>query len=169
MSQSSVVVLLLPDVATARRAADDIHAASSEGRFAAHDMVIVENVGGRMRLHHASAHKPLTSFAGGALLGGLCGVVFGTVVAPALLVGSAAAAATALTERSIPRPALEQIGAALTGGHAALFVLTDPNSAQMIRDETFANSTVPAFDLHPDDETAVAEVADEVVAALGGS
>jgi uncharacterized membrane protein len=166
---TTVVVLLLPDLRTARGAADAVHEATVEGRFAAEDVVIVEHEHGRVRLHHGTASRPLTSFAGGALLGGLAGLLVGSVVAPALLLGSAAAVITKLSDRSIPKPAIEALGEALREGQVALLVLTDTSSARMIADETFANSTVSVFELHPEDAASVAAVADEIAVVIRSS
>jgi uncharacterized membrane protein len=163
---STVVVLVLADPATASRAAHDLQDAADSGRFRADDWVVVEHHDGRVRRHHRSSSRPAAGFVGGALLGGVAGLMVGAVVAPAIVVGSAAAVLTKLTERGIPRADMERIGGALRDGQAALFVLTDANSADLIRRETFAASTVDTYQLHPDDAAAVAEVADEIAAII---
>lgn len=163
---TTIVLLLLPDVATARRAAHDLREADAEGRLHAEDWLIVEHRNGKLHLHRRAATRPATGFAGGALLGGVAGLLLGAVVAPALIVGTLGAVAASLTERGLPKDVVEQVGAALGDGQAALFVLADANSARIIGAETFANSTVATWELHPDDAAAVTEVAAEVAATV---
>lgn len=159
---TTIVLLLLPDLTTAKRAAHDLSDADADGRFHVEDWVVAEHRDGQVHLHRRAADRPLTGFAGGALLGGVAGLLLGAVVAPALIMGAMGATAAALTERGLPKQALDQVAVALGDGQAALFVLTDENSARIISAETFANSTVATWELHPDDAAAVAEVAAEV-------
>lgn len=164
---SHVVILVLPSLRLAEAAAMEVHAATTEGRFRTEAMAIVERRGSQLRFHHPGASAPLTSFAGGALLGGLGGLVFGAVLAPALVVGGAAAAVTALSERSISKDELRTVGEALGDGQAALFVLADRTGAGIVADETLsATSRVWVFELHPEDRAALADVAHQLTEDL---
>ena len=139
---NTVVVMVLPDLAAARQAGHDVRSAVGEGRFAASDVVIATHENGKVHLHHVTPNGTLMSFTGGAVLGGLAGLVVGSVLVPALALGSAAAVITKLSEHSVPKESMETLGAALTDGKAALFVLTDPSSARIIEDETQAASDI---------------------------
>lgn len=166
---NTVVVMVLSDRATAEKAALDVRAAATEGRFDVADVVVATHDDGKVQIHHMTPNGPITSFIGGALLGGLAGVVLGAVLVPALAVGSVAAIVTDLSERSIPKEAMESIGAALRDGKAALFVLTDPSSARIIQGETEANSDLTVYGLHPADSQAVAAAADDIARELAGA
>jgi uncharacterized membrane protein len=163
---NTVVVMVLPDLATAKQAGHDVRAAVSEGRFAAADVVVATHGDGKVHLHHVTPSGTLMSFTGGAVLGGLAGLVVGSVLVPALALGSAAAVMTKLSDHTIPKESMETVGAALTEGRAALFVLTDPSSARIIEDETQDASDIAVYGLHPSDSQALADVADDIARAL---
>jgi uncharacterized membrane protein len=106
--------------------------------------------------------SPLTGFAGGAILGALAGIAFGTIVAPAVIAGTLAGAAVARNDHGFPRPAIEKIGHALARGEAALLVLTDANSARIVHQETFQASTVEVFELDLRAPSAIDDLAGEL-------
>ncbi len=163
---SELVVLLLPNLDVAKGAADRLRVAVYEGRFGASDWVIAEHADGKVRLHHTKESGTARGFGEGALLGGLAGILVGSVLAPALAVGAVGAAVTSLHRGGIPKDAMEEIGAAVADGEAALFILADPNSARIIARETFASSTVRTFTIDATDAAAVSRAATEVAAAV---
>ena len=65
-NESTVVVLLLPDLATAERAADDVRTSVYEGRIDAQDWVIAEHTDGKVRLHHNKERGAARGFGAGA-------------------------------------------------------------------------------------------------------
>jgi uncharacterized membrane protein len=164
-----VVVLVLRDAATAIRAGNDIGEAVGQGRFDVSDWLVVENAGGKLKLHRRMEESPATGFAGGAILGALAGLAFGAVVVPALIAGTAAGVAAARNDHGFPRSAIEAIGGALHRGEAALLVLADANSAGMIHQETFQASTLQVFELDVRDPDAVASLAAELGQAYGAT
>lgn len=163
-NESTVVVLLLPDLATAERAADDVRTSVYEGRIDAQDWVIAEHTDGKVRLHHNKERGAARGFGAGAVLGGLAGIFIGAVVGPALLAGAAGAALTKLHHGGISSSVTDDIGAALAEGRAGLFILTDANSARIITAQTFANSHIHTFTLSPDDAAAIEAAAADIAA-----
>jgi uncharacterized membrane protein len=163
---TELVVLLLPNLDVAKGAADRLRTAVYEGRFGATDWVIAEHADGKVQLHHTKESGTARGFGEGALVGGLAGILIGSVLAPALVAGAVGAAIASLHRGGIPEGAMKEIGAAVADGEAALFVLTDPNSARIITRETFATSTVRTFSIDATDAAAVSEAAIEVAAAV---
>jgi len=161
-SKSEMVVLLLPDLLTAKHASEELRAAVYEGRIRAADWVIAEHIDGKVRLHHMKESGAARGFGEGALLGGIAGLVIGSVLAPALVVGAVGAAAASLHRGGLPKQAMDEIGGAVADGHTALIILTDPNSARIVTDETFTNSTVRTFTIDPRDTAAVHDAATEI-------
>ncbi len=163
---NELVVLVLPSLVVAEGAAERLRAAVYEGRFRASDWVIAEHVDGKVRLHHRKESGAARGFGEGALLGGIAGLLIGSVLAPALIVGAVGAAVVSLHRGGIPKEAMEEIGAAVADGEAALFVLTDANSARIITRETFAAGTVRTFTIAATDAAAVNNAAGEIAAAV---
>jgi uncharacterized membrane protein len=163
---NELVVFVLPSLVVAEGAADRLRTAVYEGRFGASDWVIAEHVDGKVRLHHRKESGAARGFGEGAVLGGIAGLLIGSVLAPALIVGAAGAAAMSLYRGGIPKEAMEEIGAAVADGETALFILTDANSARIITSETFASSTVRTFTIDAVDGAAVRDAAGEIAAAV---
>jgi uncharacterized membrane protein len=157
-----MVVILLPDLLTAKRASEDLRAAVYAGRIRAADWVIAERAGGKVQLHHMKDSGALRGFGEGAVLGGIAGLMVGSVLAPALVVGAVGAAAASLHQGGLPKQAMNEIGEAVAEGHTALLILTDPSSARIVADETFANSSAQTFTIDPRDTVGVREAASQI-------
>jgi uncharacterized membrane protein len=163
---TELVVLLLPNLDVAKGAADRLRAAVYEGRFGAADWVIAEHADGKVRLHHTKEAGTARGFGEGALVGGLAGILVGSVIAPALVAGAIGAAVASLHRGGIPEGAMKEIGAAVADGETALVILTDPNSARIITRETFATSTMRTFTIDATDAAAVSEAARAIAAIV---
>src|SRR4051794_41458019 len=119
---SDLVAVAYPDVATAREVVSNLGDAQKAHLIELDDMVIAERRGdGKIKLHQPSLAG--VGAAGGALWGGLIGLIF---LAPLLgmAIGAAAGgAAGKLTDVGVNDDFLKQLGAKVPAGGAALIML----------------------------------------------
>jgi uncharacterized membrane protein len=122
---STLVAIAYPDVETAEEVRKELAQASKEHLVALQDAVIVvHQPDGKLKLHQ-SVHLAGVGAAGGALWGGLIGLLF---LAPllGLAVGAASGAiAGKFTDIGVDDDFVKQLGAKLPAGGAALIALGD--------------------------------------------
>jgi uncharacterized membrane protein len=128
---SDLVAVAYPDVATAREVASNIGEAQKAHLVELEDLVIVERRGdGKIKLHQPSMAG--IGAAGGALWGGLIGLIF-FVPLLGLAVGAASgAAAGALSDHGIDDNFMKELGDKLPEGGAAVFVLVREATADKV-------------------------------------
>ena len=120
---SDLVAIAYPDLDTARSVLDQLRRAQTEHLVELEDAVIVERRSdGKIKLHQ-SVSTAGAGAAGGALWGGVIGLLF---LAP--LLGAAIGAATggamgAATDVGVDDNFMRELGAKLEPGSAAVFVL----------------------------------------------
>jgi uncharacterized membrane protein len=120
---STLVAIAYPDMATAEQVRQELIQASKEHLVRLEDAVVVEHQqGGKIKLHQAMGTTGAGA-AGGALWGGLIGLLF---LAP--LFGMAVGAATGaiagkMTDLGVNDDFVKNLGARLQSGGAALIVL----------------------------------------------
>ena len=120
---STLVAIAYPDTATAEQVRTELIAATKEHLVDLEDAVVVEHrQDGKIKLHQAMSPTGAGA-AGGALWGGLIGLIF---LAPlvGMAVGAASgAAAGKFTDVGVDDNFLKQLGAKLEPGAAALIAL----------------------------------------------
>ena len=120
---SNLIAIAYPDLATAQTVATELGQLTKEKSIVLDDMVIIEHrPDGKIKLHQSMSTAGAGA-AGGALWGGLIGLIF---LAPLLgmAVGAAAPpAAGALTDVGVDDNFMKNLGAQLQSGGAAIVVL----------------------------------------------
>jgi uncharacterized membrane protein len=120
---STLVAIAYPDVATAQRVRQELAEAAKEHLVQLEDAVVVEHQqDGKIKLHQAMGTTGAGA-AGGALWGGLIGLIF---LAPLLgmAVGAASGAvAGKMTDLGVDDSFMKDLGTRLQPGAAALIVL----------------------------------------------
>ena len=115
---SNLIALAYPDVETAQTVSEELRQLMKEQSITLDDMVVVERrPDGKIKLHQAGSTAAMGA-AGGALWGGLIGLIF---LVP--LFGMAIAAAGALTDVGVDDKFMKTLGERLEQGGAALVVL----------------------------------------------
>src|SRR4051812_38574644 len=151
---SDLVAIAYPDVSTARRVATRVGEAQKAHLIELDDMVVVEKRGdGKIKLHQPSLTG--TGAAGGALWGGLIGLIF---LAPLLgmAVGAAAgAAAGSVSDAGVDDKFMKQLGTELQPGTAALIVLVRQANMEKILAEIEVPGEVIQTSLTDDSEQAL--------------
>jgi uncharacterized membrane protein len=120
---STLVAIAYPDVATAEQVRHEMAQATKEHLMTLEDAVVVEHrQDGKIKLHQAMSTAGAGA-AGGAVWGGLIGLIF---LAPlfGMAIGAASgAAAGAMSDVGVDNNFLKQVGARLEPGTAALIAL----------------------------------------------
>jgi uncharacterized membrane protein len=120
---SNLIAIAYPDVATARNVLAELAQLTKEQSIVLDDMVVVERrADGKIKLHQSTSTAGVGA-AGGALWGGLIGLIF---LAPLLgmAVGAAAGgAAGAVTDVGVDDKFMKSLGENLKEGGAAVVVL----------------------------------------------
>jgi uncharacterized membrane protein len=128
---SDLVAIAYPDVATAQTVAGNLATAVKEHTIELEDLVIVERKeDGKVKLHQPS----LTAIGatGGALWGGLIGLIFLVPLLGAAIGAAAGAASGALTDTGIDDTFLKDLGTHIEPGGAAVILLIRKVSADKI-------------------------------------
>ncbi len=120
---SKLVAIAYPDTATAERVRADLVEATKERLLQLDDAVVVEReAGGKVKLHQAMSPSGAGA-AGGALWGGLIGLLF---LAPlfGMAIGAASGAlAGKFTDVGVNDDFMKRLGASIPEGGAALIAL----------------------------------------------
>ena len=163
---STLVAVAYPDVDTAQRVRSELVQATKEHLLDLEDAVVVEHrPDGKIKLHQAMSPAGAGA-AGGALWGGLIGLIF---LAPlfGMAIGAAAGgAAGKMTDVGVDDNFMETLGAKLDQGGAALIVLGRAQSPERVieRVRPYGGEIIQTS-LDPDQEEHLKEALGEQVAA----
>ncbi|MER7573081.1 DUF1269 domain-containing protein [Streptomyces sp. NPDC126514] len=120
---SDLFVIAYNDVATATQVRDKLFELSKQHLVELEDAVVVErHQDGKIKLHQAVNHTAVGA-AGGALWGGVIGLLFLAPLLGAAVGAAAGAAGGAVTDTGINDDFMKNLSANLRPGAAALFVL----------------------------------------------
>lgn len=148
---SDLVAIAYPDLDTARQVAANLDEAQKAHVITLDDAVIVERqAGGKVKLHQPSMAG--VGAAGGALWGGLIGLIF-LVPLFGMAVGAASGAiAGAFTDRGVDDDFMRRLGAELDEGKAALILLVRDVTPDKVLPEIKVPGTVIQTSLSDEDE-----------------
>ena len=121
-AMANLVAIAYDDLDQARQVTETLGQLMKEHSIELEDMVIVEHrEDGKIKLHQPSLAG--VGAAGGALWGGLIGLIFLMPLFGAAVGAASGAAAGALTDRGIDDKFMKELGDKLPTGGAAVFVL----------------------------------------------
>jgi uncharacterized membrane protein len=148
---SDLIAIAYPDLDTARQVVANLDEAQKAHLIALEDAVIVERqVGGKVKLHQPSMAG--VGAAGGALWGGLIGLLF-FVPLFGMAVGAASGAiAGHFSDRGVDDNFMKRLGSELDEGKAALIVLVREVTADKVLPEIKIPGTVIQTSLSNEDE-----------------
>jgi uncharacterized membrane protein len=128
---SNLVAIAYDDLDQARQVTETLGQLMKEHSIELEDMVIVEHrEDGKIQLHQPSLAG--VGAAGGALWGGLIGLIFLMPLFGAAVGAASGAAAGALTDRGIDDKFMKELGDKLPSGGAAVFVLVREATADKV-------------------------------------
>lgn len=121
---STLIAITYPDVATAGQARDQVIELQREKLLQLEDVVVVERrENGKIKLHQAGGSTTAAGAVGGALWGGLIGLIFLVPLFGAALGAATGAALGSGTDIGVDDDFMRRLGEGLTPGAAALFLL----------------------------------------------
>jgi uncharacterized membrane protein len=151
---SDLVAIAYPDLATARQVTSNLAEAQKARLISLDDAVIVENqADGKVKLHQPSLAA--AGAAGGALWGGLIGLIF---LAPlfGMAIGAASGAiAGKFTDTGVDDEFMKKLGSELGEGKAAVILLVRDVTADKVLPEIKIPGTVIQTSLSNEDEAAL--------------
>ncbi|NUR85220.1 MAG: DUF1269 domain-containing protein, partial [Nonomuraea sp.] len=120
---SQLIAIAYPDVATATMVRDRLFAMQKENLITLQDAAIAERKqDGKIKLHQVNSTVGVGA-AGGALWGGLIGLLFFMPLLGMAMGAAAGAAGGALTDVGVDDDFMKQLGDKMEPGTAALFLL----------------------------------------------
>jgi uncharacterized membrane protein len=120
---SRLIAVAYPDVQTAEQVRGELIEAMKEHLIQLEDIVVVEHQpDGKIKLHQATSSAGMGA-AGGALWGGLIGLLFLVPVFGMAVGAASGAAAGKLTDTGVNDDFLKQLGEKVSAGGAALITL----------------------------------------------
>jgi len=132
---SNLTVVAYDDVATAQEVAQTLARLQTEHNIVIEDLVIAERrMDGKVKLHQ-SQKLGATGAAGGALWGGLIGLLFFAPLLGMAVGAASGGAAGALTDIGVDDDMMKSIGAQLEPGTVALFALTSQGNPEKVLPE----------------------------------
>lgn len=151
---SDLVAIAYKDLDTARQVVGNLGHAQKQHLIALEDAVIVERqVDGKVKLHQPSLAG--AGAAGGALWGGLIGLIFLVPLFGMAIGAASGAAAGALSDTGVDDNFLKELGANLDEGKAAVIVLIRDITADKVLPEIKIPGTVIQTSLSNEDEAAL--------------
>jgi uncharacterized membrane protein len=156
---SDLVAIAYPDVDTARQVASNLGEAQKSHLITLEDAVIVERkADGKVKLHQPSLVG--MGAAGGALWGGLIGLIF-LVPLFGMAIGAASGAiAGKFTDTGVDDNFMKELGAELDEGKAALILLVRDVTPDKVLPEIKIPGKVIQTSLSNEDEAALQEALD---------
>jgi uncharacterized membrane protein len=128
---SDLVAIAYPNLETAREVARNVGEAQKSHLITLDDMVIAEHRNdGKIKLHQPSLAG--VGAAGGALWGGLIGLIFFAPLLGMAIGAASGAAAGALTDAGVDDNFMKDLGAKLPAGGAALILLIRQVNAEKV-------------------------------------
>src|SRR3954469_3517120 len=163
-SVSDLVAVAYPDVATAREVASNIGEAQKAHLIELEDLVIVERRGdGKIKLHQPSMAG--VSATGGALWGGLIGLIFFMPLLGMAVGAASGAAAGAMSDRGVDDQFMKDLGTKLEPGGAAVIALVRQANMDKILSEVKIPGEVIQTSLSGDSEQALRDALSKAGAA----
>src|SRR3954466_8267919 len=121
-TMSNLVAIAYDDLDTAQQVVSNISRAQAAHEIELEDLVIIERRGaGKIKLHQPSMAG--AGAAGGALWGGLIGLIFLMPLFGMAIGAASGAAAGALTDAGVDDKFMKELGEQLTPGSAAIIAL----------------------------------------------
>jgi uncharacterized membrane protein len=151
---SDLVAIAYPDLSTARRVATRVGEAQKAHLIELDDMVIVEHRNdGKIKLHQPSLAG--VGAAGGAMWGGLIGLIFFAPLFGMAVGAAAGAAAGAVSDSGVDDKFMKQLGTELESGGAALILLVRQANMEKILAEVEVPGEVIQSSLNSETEQAL--------------
>ena len=161
---SDLVAIAYKDLDTAQRVTGNLGEAMKEHLIELDDMVVVEHRDdGKVKLHQPSLAG--VGAAGGALWGGLIGLIFFVPLLGMAIGAASGAAAGALSDTGVDDDFMKKLGEELDPGAAAVIVLVRRITADKVLPQIKEPGTVIQTSLSNEDEQAL----QDALAAAGKS
>jgi uncharacterized membrane protein len=161
---SNLVAIGYDDLATAQQVVANISKAQTAHEIELDDLVIVERKGdGKVKLHQPSMAG--AGAAGGALWGGLIGLIFLMPLFGMAIGAASGAAAGALTDAGVDDKFMKELGSQLTPGSAAVIALV----RRMTTDKVLEGIQIPGHVIQTSLDNEAEERLSEALAAAGRS
>jgi uncharacterized membrane protein len=128
----NLIAVAYPDEATAKEVLGTLARLQTEKSIVLEDAVVVtRNQDGKVKLHQSSK-AGLAGATGGAVWGGLIGLIFFAPLVGMAIGAAAGGAAGAMTDVGVDDRFLKDLGAKLAPGGAALIVLVDRSTPDKV-------------------------------------
>jgi len=161
---SNLVAIGYDDLATAQQVVANIANAQKAHEIELDDLVIVERRGdGKVKLHQPSMAG--AGAAGGALWGGLIGLIFLMPLFGMAIGAASGAAAGALTDAGVDDKFMKELGEQLTPGSAAVIALI----RRVTMDKVLEGIKIPGHVIQTSLDNEAEERLSEALAAAGRS
>ncbi len=161
---SNLVAIGYDDLATAQQVVANIANAQKAHEIELDDLVIVERKGdGKVKLHQPSMAG--AGAAGGALWGGLIGLIFLMPLFGMAIGAASGAAAGALTDAGVDDKFMKELGSQLTPGSAAVIALV----RRVTMDKVLEGIQIPGHVIQTSLDNEAEERLSEALAAAGRS
>lgn len=161
---SNLVAIGYDDLATAQQVVSNISRAQAAHEIELDDLVIVERRGdGKVKLHQPSMAG--AGAAGGALWGGLIGLIFLMPLFGMAIGAASGAAAGALTDAGVDDKFMKELGEQLTPGSAAVIALV----RRVTMDKVLEGIQIPGHVIQTSLDNEAEERLSEALAAAGRS
>jgi uncharacterized membrane protein len=156
---SDLVAIAYPDLQTARQVAANLDEAQKAHVIKLDDAVIVEReADGNVKLHQPSMAG--VGAAGGALWGGLIGLIFFVPLFGMAIGAASGAIAGHFSDQGVDDDFMKRLGAELEEGKAALILLVREVTADKVLPEIKIPGTVIQTSLSNEDEAALQNALD---------
>ncbi len=161
---SNLIAIGYDDLATAQQVVANISKAQKAHELELDDLVIVERRGdGKVKLHQPSMAG--AGAAGGALWGGLIGLIFLMPLFGLAIGAASGAAAGALTDAGVDDKFMKELGEQLTPGSAAVIALV----RRVTMDKVLEGIQIPGHVIQTSLDNEAEERLSEGLAAAGRS
>ena len=151
---SDLVAIAYPDVATARQVTSNLGEAQKAHLIELDDVAIVEHrQGGKIKLHQPSMAG--VGAAGGALWGGLIGLIFLAPLVGMAIGAASGAAAGAVSDSGVDDRFMKDLGTKLQPGGAAVIALVRSANMEKVLAEVKVPGEVVQTSLSDDAEQAL--------------
>src|SRR6476620_793040 len=161
---SNLVAIAFDDLGTAQQVVSNLGRAQAAHEIELDDLVIVERRGdGKVKLHQPSMAG--AGAAGGALWGGLIGLIFLMPLFGMAIGAASGAAAGALTDAGVDDKFMKELGEQLTPGSAAVIALI----RRVTMDKVLEGIKIPGHVIQTSLDNEAEERLSEALAAAGRS
>jgi uncharacterized membrane protein len=162
-----LIAVAYPDVATAEQVRRELVQATKEHLMALEDAVVVEHrQDGKIKLHQAMSTAGVGA-AGGAMWGGLIGLIFLAPLVGMAIGAATGAAAGAVSDVGVDNAFMKDLGARLEPGGAALILLGRAEARDKVLDRVaqYGGEVIQTSLSKEDEETLRAALGDAAPAA----